>query len=52
MAIGDTIKYHQHPAKMQSNRRLGPSDNVNAHLHFLTIDDIIYRCMWNATPPR
>jgi phosphoglycerate kinase len=26
---------------------LPPSDNVNAYLNFLTIDDIIYRIMWN-----
>ena len=51
MAIGDTIKYHRHPAKLPSNRRLGPSGNVNAHLHFLTLDDIIFRYMWNANPP-
>ncbi|MCD6138537.1 MAG: phosphoglycerate kinase [Deltaproteobacteria bacterium] len=49
MPIIDVIEYHQHPEKIhQLNKSLPLSDNVNAYLNFLTIDDIIYRCIWNS----
>jgi phosphoglycerate kinase len=52
MAIGDIIRYYQNPDKdLKSNKSLPPSNNVNAHLNFLTIDDLIYRYIWNALPP-
>jgi phosphoglycerate kinase len=48
MAIEDIIQRHHKPDKdLQSNKDLPPSDNVNAYLNFLTIDDIIYRLAWN-----
>ncbi|MGD9022266.1 MAG: phosphoglycerate kinase [Deltaproteobacteria bacterium] len=51
MAIEDVIRYYQEPDKVKSKKRLRPSDNVNADLNFLTIDDIIYRYIWNTHPP-
>jgi phosphoglycerate kinase len=52
MAIEDIIRYYQNPDRdLKSNKSLPPSDNVNAYLNFLTIDDIIYRYIWNAYPP-
>jgi phosphoglycerate kinase len=49
MAIEDIIRYYKNPEKdLKSNKSLPPSDNVNAYLNFLTIDDIIYRYIWNA----
>ncbi len=48
MAIQDIIRHHQDPDKdLRSDKSLPPSDNVNAYINFLTIDDIIYRVMWN-----
>ena len=48
MVIEDVIQHHRNPDRdLQSNRDLPPSDNVNAYLNFLTIDDIIYRLAWN-----
>ncbi|MBE9571996.1 MAG: phosphoglycerate kinase [Proteobacteria bacterium] len=48
MAIEDVIRYHHKPGKdLKSDKSLPPSDNVNAYLNFLTIDDIIYRLAWN-----
>jgi phosphoglycerate kinase len=48
MSIEDVIRHHKDPDKdLQSDKSLPPSDNVNAYLNFLTIDDIIYRIMWN-----
>jgi len=53
MAIEDIIRYYQNPDKdLKSNKSLPPSDNVNADLNFLTIDDIIYRYTRNAQPSR
>ena len=49
MAIEDIIRNYTNPEKdLLSDKSLPPSDNVNAYLNFLTIDDIIYRCIWNA----
>ena len=49
MAIEDVIQHHQNPDKdLRSNKDLPPTDNVNAYLNFLTIDDIIYRLAWNS----
>ena len=49
MVIEDVIKHHHNPDRdLRSNRDLPPSDNVNAYLNFLTIDDIIYRLAWNS----
>ncbi len=51
MAIEDIVRHYQDPEKdLKSNKSLPPSDNVNAYLNFLTIDDIIYRYIWNAQP--
>lgn len=48
MSIQDVIQHHQDPDKnLQSDKSLPPSDNANAYLKILTIDDIIYRVMWN-----
>jgi phosphoglycerate kinase len=53
MAIEDIIRHYQNPEKdLKSNKSLSPSDNVNAYLNFLTIDDIIYRYTQNALPSR
>jgi len=47
MAIEDAMRYHRDAEKdQQSGKDFPPSDNVNARLRFLTIDDIIYRIMW------
>jgi hypothetical protein len=44
VSIEDIIGYYQNPDKnLRSNKSLPPSDNVNAYLNFLTIDDVIYR---------
>lgn len=52
MSIEDIIGYYQNPDKnLRSNKSLPPSDNVNAYLNFLTIDDVIYRYIWNAHSP-
>ena len=49
MVIEDIIRHHHNPDRdLRSNQDLPPSDNVNAYLHFLTIDDIIYRLAWNS----
>ena len=49
MVIEDVILHHCNPDKdLTSDKNLPPSDNVNAYLNFLTIDDIIYRIMWNS----
>jgi phosphoglycerate kinase len=51
MAIEDIIRYYKNPDRdLKSNKRFPPSDNVNAYLNFLTIDDVIYRYIWNAYP--
>jgi phosphoglycerate kinase len=51
MAIDDIIRYYQNPEKdPRSSKSLAPSDNVNAYLSFLTIDDVIYRYIRNAQP--
>jgi phosphoglycerate kinase len=48
VAIEDIIRHHHNPDRdLKSDKSLPPSDNVNAYLNFLTIDDIIYRVMWN-----
>jgi hypothetical protein len=48
MAIEDIIRHHYNPDRdLKSDKSLPPSDNVNAYLNFLTIDDIIYRIIWN-----
>ena len=48
MGIEDAIRYHHKPGNdLKSDKSLPPSDNVNAYLNFLTIDDIIYRLAWN-----
>jgi len=48
MAIEEVVLHHHHPRKdLKSEKGLPPSDNVNAELNFLTIDDVIYRVMWN-----
>ncbi|MCK4727611.1 MAG: phosphoglycerate kinase, partial [Desulfobacterales bacterium] len=53
MAIEDVIRYHHKPGKdLKSDKSLPPSDNVNAYLNFLTIDDVIYRYIRNAQPSR
>lgn len=51
MTINDIIRYYQKPEKdPRSSKDLAPSDNVNAYLCFLTIDDIIYRYIRNTEP--
>jgi phosphoglycerate kinase len=51
MAIEDIIAYYQNPEKnQQSNNNLPIHENVNANLNFLTIDDIIFRHVWNKHP--
>jgi phosphoglycerate kinase len=51
MPIEDIIKLYQTPPKESRSRKpLPPYDNVNANLNFLTIDDIIYRYIWNHRP--
>jgi hypothetical protein len=46
MAIEETIRSHRSSCKdIRSNKRALPFNNVNANLNFLTIDDVIYRCM-------
>jgi len=51
MTIDDIIRYYQNPEKDPwSSKSLAPSDNVNAYLSFLTIDDVIYRYIRNAQP--
>ncbi len=48
MTIEDIMRYYQIPGKdLKSNKSLPPSDNVNAYLNFLTIDDVIYRYIRN-----
>jgi phosphoglycerate kinase len=48
MSIEEIARHHHDPKKdAPSKKRLSPSHNVNADLNFLTIDDIIYRVMWN-----
>ena len=48
MAIEDIMRHYQNPdAKLKSNKRLPPADNVNANLNFLTNEDIIFRYLWN-----
>ncbi len=52
MAIEDIIRNYTNPEKdLLSDKSLPPSDNVNAYLNFLTIDDIIYRCIRNDQSP-
>ncbi|NVM20367.1 MAG: phosphoglycerate kinase [Desulfobacterales bacterium] len=49
MVIDDVIQHHHKPDKnLRSNKSLPHSDNANAYLNFLTIDDIIYRVTWNS----
>jgi phosphoglycerate kinase len=51
MTIEETIRSHRSSYKdIRSNKRALPFNNVNANLNFLTIDDVIYRCMWNSRP--
>lgn len=53
MSIEDIIRHYQNPDKdLKSSNRLPPSDNVNAYLNFLTIDDVIYRYLRNHYPRR
>lgn len=48
IVIEDVIRHYHEPEKdLQSNKPVPPSNNVNACLNFLTIDDIIYRLAWN-----
>ena len=48
MAIEEVIVHHLNSTKnLKAEKGLPPSDNVNAELNFLTIDDVIYRVMWN-----
>jgi phosphoglycerate kinase len=52
MAIEDIMRNYTNPKKdLRSDKSLPPSDNVNAYLNFLTIDDIIYRCIRNDQSP-
>jgi phosphoglycerate kinase len=49
MAIENIIGYYEDSLKdLTSSKSLSPSDNVNAHLNFLTIDDVIYRYIRNS----
>lgn len=53
MNIEEIIGYYEKPERdLRSDKDLPPSDNANAYLNFLTIDDIIYRCIRNAHPSR
>ncbi|MBW2565725.1 MAG: phosphoglycerate kinase, partial [Deltaproteobacteria bacterium] len=53
MSIEEIIRYYQNPGKdLKSNKSLPPSDNVNAYINFLTIDDVIYRYIRNNFKPR
>ncbi len=48
MAIEDIVRHHCNPSTdLESSRSSSDYDNVNAYINFLTIDDIIYRIMWN-----
>jgi len=53
MAVEDIIRYYQNPQRdFRSNKSSPTSDNVNAFLNFLTIDDVIYRYIWNTRRPK
>ncbi|MBW1859527.1 MAG: phosphoglycerate kinase [Deltaproteobacteria bacterium] len=53
MAIEDIIHFYQNPDKYLKTKKSSPRhDNVNANLNFLTIDDIIFRYMWNKGTSR
>jgi hypothetical protein len=53
MAIEDIIKSYQHPEKRRKSKKSASRpDNVNANLNFLTIDDVIFRYLWNHHPSR
>jgi phosphoglycerate kinase len=48
MAIEDIVRHHRNPnTDLEPSRTSSDFDNVNAYINFLTIDDIIYRIMWN-----
>jgi phosphoglycerate kinase len=48
MAIEDIIEFYQNPDKhLKAKKSSSRQDNVNANLNFLTIDDIIFRYIWN-----
>ncbi len=51
MAIEDAIRHHRNPdSDLPLNNSFPAHDNVNAYLNFLTIDDIIFRVIWNSGP--
>ena len=51
MPVEEILKLYQAEHKEpRSKRHLPHSDNVNANLNFLTIDDVIYRYIWNTRP--
>ena len=53
MAIEDIIRFYQNLDKHVKEKKRSPRHgNVNANLNFLTIDDIIFRHMWNKGFPR
>ncbi len=53
VAIDEIISYYQNFEKdSRSSKSSAPSDNVNAYLNFLTIDDVIYRYVRNARASR
>lgn len=48
MPIEDIVRHHHNPnTDLQSSTTASDFDNVNAYINFLTIDEIIYRIMWN-----
>jgi len=53
VTIQNIIEYYENPEKdLMSNESLPHSNNVNAYLNFLTIDDIIYRYIRNTLKSR
>lgn len=47
MEVKAILKAYRNPKKKQKNKNTTPSDNVNAELNFLTIDDLIVRMALN-----
>ncbi len=53
MAIEDIIQLYQNPDKyLKAKKGSPPHDNVNANLNFVTIDDLIFRHIWNKGTSR
>ena len=49
MPIDDIVKlYRTRDKAPRSKKQLPRFDNVNANLNFLTIDDVIFRYIWNT----